>query len=459
MARLNSDYLRTLYQESASMFLLSCQSLNNANQEDIVVSDEQQLSKKKKTNELEFGPMQTARSLVLRSLYDKDPLTASKSDYSVCIDSNSSGSRSMAETNYSRSGAHVVSSSSSSTTPTPTPLTTTTTDSFSSTQKKKREDGIDQKKIETTNSDCAVNTSANTLSSIRQTAETISNFMSSSSMAAGSIRNGNDNIIRSDFYCKSCGLPYFSASSKIINGQRRGDNSEMAGNNGKSNFSNLYLDSRIRLTSLKRGRTRRRRASRYAAKQYTFDYDILQKHRGGGKKFSSTVTPMKATKTTPTTAISHGSVVASVMETRIALKRKQAMRRTRDGISKHCVTYKCSCGCTQSFKGFRAQERSDNIQINHPNFGANFLATGGGNRDSNRRRGNYNHFEKSNHRSSLKGKNDSPDDGSFLALTPLTTGKNVDILVSSKKRAKIKKPKKGNQGKSSLNDFLSSLND
>ena len=214
------------------------------------------------------------------------------------------------------------------------------------------------------------------------------------------------NRIMSDFYCVACGSPYLTMGNDVEN-----------------------ECTKIRLKRLKRGRTRRRRASRKVAAKITFDNEILQKHKGGGKSFS------KSISTSSTNVFSHGAAVASVMDTRIALKNTQAMRSTRDGTAKHAISYKCSCGNEQLFKGLRRRvDNRNNASTDH--HMTTSIASG---------------EEKIKKRKFVDKKQDltSPDD--YISLRP-----TMKSLPNSKKQ-KNTKNKKGT--KSKLQDFLSSLND
>ena len=216
------------------------------------------------------------------------------------------------------------------------------------------------------------------------------------------------NRIMSDFYCVACGSPYLTMGNDVEN-----------------------ECTKIRLKRLKRGRTRRRRASRKVAAKITFDNEILQKHKGGGQSFS------KSISTSSTNVFSHGAAVASVMDTRIALKNTQAMRSTRDGTAKHAISYKCSCGHEQLFKGFRCRVGNrNNASTDH--HMTTSIASG----------------EEKIKKRKFVGKSQKPDLTSpddYISLRP-----TMKSLPNSKKQ-KNTKNKKGT--KSKLQDFLSSLND
>ena len=362
--QLSSDCLRTLYQESASMFLLSSH-----------VHTSQEFDKS------EINPMQSARSLILRSMYNKYPLQPGKPDHATCILSNAENVSSL-ESNRFRSGAYV---------------TSLTEDA------EEKEFSILEQKMEELR-ECRLTT-------VEQRAEVFSKHMLNSS----ELKTGST-VIRSDFNCSSCGLPYFP----------------IQGNN--------CVGSKVQLKRLKRGRTRRRRASRYAAAKYTLDNDILQKHRGGGKAFTSSINS------------SHGSAVASVMETNLALKKAHNLRRISDGISKHCIVYKCSCGHNQSFKGCRRQNNNEKNTKQESGDRKKHLLTTSGKKNYKKKNGNEN--------VSQKGANEFDRD--FLALTPVAktpNSANSSLLLSKGKKRRAKPKKAKPSSKSGLHDFLSSLND
>jgi hypothetical protein len=373
MAELSPDCLRTLYQESASMFLLS--------------SHEKTSSPQKSDKLSEFDPTQTAGSLILRSLYDTHPFIAGNSDYASCIESN--GINVGLESNRLRSGEHVTSLS---------------TDAEEKEFSKLGQRIQELRECGTRKVSC----------SMKQKAEVFSDYMLNSSP----LHVDKNIMIKKDFYCPACGSPYFQIQ--------------------KSNIVN----SKIRLKTLKRGRSRRRRASRYTAAKFTLDREILQKHRGGGRTFSTNSSPMNN--------FSHGSAVASVMETRLALKKTHALRRERDGISKHCINYKCSCGHIQSFKGFRrirdqnkdSKQKGRNIKNKKGS-----LATSGKQIDRSKIPDDKicQQSRQANHELNCD----------FVSFNPVPAQSSLSL----DKKKKKKKPPKKKSSKSGLHDFLSSLND
>lgn len=134
-----------------------------------------------------------------------------------------------------------------------------------------------------------------------------------------------------DFYCKCCGNSLLPIPV----------------NNKEGGGITTTFVSDIKLMKAKRGKTRRRRASRYAAKKHVYDAKILQKHKGGGRVFAHSMQAKGHSH-------SHGEVVASYSRTQVALISIAATRRIGDGMSKNYIRYKCQCGYAMSVKSIRA---------------------------------------------------------------------------------------------------------
>ena len=398
MAAPDSDNLRTLYQESASLFLSACA----------------QKKKQKATPPAPqaFDPtiMATARSLMLRSMYDT-PISSSISsgNNSKCIVSKSSITTNNSETvNLIRSGGMAVS----------VPVETGEEEvSRVMEQHDKFRDTImfaDEMNAEV---------------DVRQLADSIASDMFSTFMSV--VSDMHRNTVRHDFFCKSCGGPLLPLPLCIDGGMGMGM---------------TMTTSTIRLKTLKRGKSRRRRASRLAAKKYAFDSNILQKHKGGGRSFSHSHASAGAGAGM---ASSHGSAVASVMDTQAALKAGHAARRIRDGISKNCISYKCGCGHEQSMKGVRRQRGNE---VDMGNKQAKDLNTKQSHPSAKRTGGRTN--------VQVVSRDDSED---FMQLSGSTTNpvpetKLKPLQQGKKRKATPAKPKKPAK-KSGLSDFLSSLND
>lgn len=367
---MDPNQLRTLYQESASLFLLSsCK------------SSKSQHSKNQIIEKHHFDPVQSARSLIFHSMYNRKANNPGVNDQRCCVVSN--GERIQidnATANHSMYSQVVTLSS----------------------------DVIDNEftimdQIFQEFRECQLDQS-----SIQRKAEICSNRIGKNCTLA----NGRY-MIRSDFHCTSCGMPYFVKD-------------------GGGNELN------IRLKSIRRGRTRRRRASRCIATKHTFDNEILQKHaNGGGKSFAKS----------NSSSSSHGSKVASFMESKVALKNSHVMRRIRDGTSKHCISYVCSCGSEASYKGlkrFNTGKSDEQFDVDKSSISK---------KEQGKTWNNNNSVSQG-----INGLKRSSDDLDFLPLT-LDSNKvkqNKTIILSSKKKRRTK-PQKG--AKSGLQDFLSSLND
>lgn len=367
---MDPHYLRTLYQENSSLFLLSC---SNATPKQLVGS----------VNKSNFTHVESAKSLILNSIYNHYPNNHVTPDHRACIISSSDSDLLKRGNNNLKGSIATISSDD---------------------DKQIELNALEQKFEE-------LRKCASDMISIDKKAEICSNFMDQQ------ILETQRKKVRSEFYCIACGLPYF--------------------NNG----GNYDLSSKIKLKMLKRGKTRRRRASRYTAAKFIFDNDILQKHRGGGKSFSKA-------NSISSTNISHGGAVASIMDTRVTLRNVQATRRTNDGMSKHCLSYKCSCGYEQLYKGCRRRRNYNSDERTGKNISTNNKTQATKVHDMKLKR----KYPEKN----IQGNNinvESNED--FISLAPVAKTAHHNLLNAGKKR----RPKTKQGDKSKLQDFLSSLND
>lgn len=392
MATANEEILRSRYQQAASLFLLSTLSNHDSSY---------QGKQKKKKNE--FDPLETAKSLMLRSIYDVSH-SFKESDFSTqearnnarCILPNDGGTKlKEAQLYHFKSGART---------------TSIPADNLQHERTKLDEEQIRELNI----------MGGKSTTSIAEKSKLFSKLIGSGDHGTSKIFNG----LSSDFYCSSCGLPYFTPFLQEGTG---------------------VLDAKVRLKPIKPSRTKRRRASRYMAAKNTFENEILQKHKGGGKKFGTTVA-------TGSSNISHGSAVATIMETNTALKQGHEVRRINDGIAKHFVVYKCSyCEHEQVFKGLRRDTNQTTSQRMTSQISSQVKDTTSRKRPLMKSQNNSN---KNNQKLEAE-----EEDDNFMAFEPIVkpksgTQNNLPLLQSKKKKSK--KPKKG---KSALMDFLSSLND
>ena len=425
---MDPNHLRTLYQEGASMYLLSCRNSN--------ISDSNCTTTTNKNNQSQFDPIQSARSLILNSIYNRsnnDDNNNSKHSTHVhhrsCIiaDSEHMGNNK----NHRMKKSNVIKTI-------PADLEDQEFDTMEQTlnelRKCQSQSTSIRKKAEIISSNFFKRYN-NSNNDVKQNSSPLQKHMWKGSVGSRIGIGGNDerNVVNCEFYCPSCGLPYFTKIATTCTNHE---------SDGNENVITNY--SKIRLKPMKRGRTRRRRASRHIASKLVFDKDILQKHRGGSKTFSS---PSPSSSS----AYSHGSAVATVVETKVALKNIQAMRRIGDGMSKHCISYICSCGHEQSFKGFRPSNNS-NLEGESVQTSVNTIATSATTPKHNKRK----------HRDSYPILNQTSD---FLPLTPAANSKRASIstsnnlLLSNSSKKKRRAKQKKTPSKSGLHDFLSSLND
>ena len=386
----SADDLRAIYQENAAMFLAACvkQKIHpDENKlDDASASSGTATSNASSLCKQMFDPLAVANALRIRSIYDTD-VTAPGID-SKCIVSNTRTEKSEV-VNLIRSGGDEV---------------------LASAEVGDTEAAISMKIYETQKSllqiqkDAGMNIAAATI----QLAESIADNMLTNISA-------NQKMLRHDFYCKGCGNPLLPSPLSLD--------------------ENGLQSSKIRLKSIKRGKARKRRASRQAAKKYTYDTNILQKHKGGGRSFAQGKTN------------GHGNAVASVMSTQEALKKNNAIRRIGDGISKNCISYKCCCGTVQCIKGMKRQRQS---QMNQS---VAYINT-----NQSPRAKLIKYSQEANRFS------DSEDflrlgKVPLVAAPPRSTEKKLKLLEQLQSKKRKPKAKTLMKKKSGLQNFLSSLND
>ena len=425
----SADHLRAMYQQSAAMFLATC--ANQMTDPNIKASKgcTSTATSTTKLSKKSFDPLAAANSLRLRSMYDTEIMASGIA--SNCIASSTAAEKSEI-VNLIRSGGDKLS----------VPAEVGDIEASKSLQIYER-----QKKLLQDQKDAGMSIADATL----QLAESIADNMfpgpSSSNM------NSLVYAVRHDFHCKGCGNDLLPTPFSTVNGSAQ------------------LLSSKIRLKTLKRGKTRRRRASRQAAKKYTYDIHMLQKDKGGGRTFAQG-------NTNNMHGNGHGQSVASVMNTQEALKKNNAARRINDGMTKNCISYKCcGCGTEQSIKGMKRQRhvQGDEGAGARKVTNTSLVNTTASARTSSkqlsatRATSSFNN-RKSLHASKVTTRFDTDD---FLRLgavpvpgqpqaqsqpTSIGTGierklKPLERPVSTKKRkAPVKK-------KSGLQNFLSSLND
>jgi hypothetical protein len=216
-----------------------------------------------------------------------------------------------------------------------------------------------------------------------------------------------------DFSCPSCGTPFlFDQANELI-------------------------ASSVRVRRIGRGKCRRRRSLRYRQVQALSDQQML-KNQGGGKKFA--IVRQATDLESDQKHVSHGSLIAGYLAEKQERKKQHQLLRIRDGCSSQKVVYTCGyCGWKSCYKGASAfipkakmlvEKKSgferkmtivDTVQQTSPGV------------------------------KKLDERRTFPTDR-IVPLMNLHTGKRKkDNRASTKGTAK--------KGKSSLMDFLSSLND
>jgi hypothetical protein len=361
----NSDCLRKHYRDNASLFLYLTNELADPNQESQVHSRKRQM----------FNPLSTSKSLVLRSRYE-DAFKGhadGKMMKSRCILQREVDS-SLDAVNLIRSGGKPV------------------TMDFETCQNAiKSISSANESLVE------CIRSQSENKTGISERIQNLSKFLSNGVVSPAS-SDSQQNCVNDDFCCSCCGshlLPVHPSDN---------------------------IGSRIRIKSLSRSLSMRRRASRYLAKRHNFEGNIIQKQRGGGRTFSNA-------------SNSHGAAVSNVMDTLTALKKNHAQHRVYDGLAKNVIIYKCnSCSHEKLIKGAPYCAK---------------VQEGKGNAESK---------ETEKHQLPNKG-------GSYqLPLQQEKDFLSFSASVETPTRCLLSKPKKKKkkvetQKKSGLQNFLSSLND
>lgn len=282
----------------------------------------------------------------------------------------------------------------------------------------------------------------------------------------------HSNIIPSctiSFNCTKCGHPTFPFQRQL----------EHSSQKTYTHFA------KIRLRRVKRGKTRRRRASRCVAKEYARQSRLLHQHNPPKRRGRITHTHHTSKSTTPLASYYHTHVQEQV-------KNYHKMRRVRDGTSRHAIVYTCGhCGDKRHFKGFPVSTKRRNNDITHPggvrksgSVGKVVDDDGHDEKDYSRvykqkiqiSAENYQNVISTQKPSKSKKRNELSSHTQFLKdVTVTCTGKTPSSNVAStsgkndtitnimalshnkKKNRKLLQKKKG--VKSELSHFLSSLND
>ena len=220
-----------------------------------------------------------------------------------------------------------------------------------------------------------------------------------------------------EFACASCGVPY------LLGPVREATNTTT-----------------IRLRRVQRGKSRRRRSLRYRQRQAIMDQQML-KHQGGGKKFAA-IMPVD----NPGDLVSHGSLVNRVVTDRQEWRKQHELIRVRDGCSTQKVVYSCSyCNRKSCYKGLPAFKRKlKRIEKSHFDLGKPVIENVGG--------------IDSSSASSFTVKASKKSYGVNIPQGPKIS-LQANPLKKRKKEGMSPMKDAAKKGKSSLMDFLSSLND
>ena len=275
----------------------------------------------------------------------------------------------------------------------------------------------------------------------------------------------NDRV-NCDYYCTTCGTPYL-----LVGEQQQ-----------HTQYTGACAATTVRIRSLKRGKTRRRRASRKRASAFVRNYDRLMKNRGGGKSFSN-VSHNSVTHTdvgNSGTGISHGSAVMAAAAVELSLKECHGWRSVGDGMSKNCVVYTCGyCGTKRRLKGGLIRGSGNNNEQNRRPDVKGMM--GDNSIDFNRRRKSTNTppssaAKKITSTNTLGCTTDEDfikldkckttpkkklTESTVASMTPLKPVNEAPVLslLHGKKKKKVRKSQGGDAKQSKLMDFLSSLND
>lgn len=370
----NSDCLRNQYRHNASLFLYLANQVADQNEGSQLQSRKRQM----------FNPLSTSKSLVLRSRYE-DTFKGSADEKIIksrCILQREVDS-SLDAVNLIRSGGKPV-----------------TMDSETCQNEIKSISSANETLVQ-----CIQKESENK-SNISERIKNLSKVLSHGIVSTAR-SDSQQNCVNDDFCCSCCGshlLPVHPSDN---------------------------MGSRIRIKSLSRSSSMRRRASRYLAKRHNFEGNIIQKQRGGGRTFSNA-------------SNSHGAAVSNVMDTLAALKKNHAQYRVYDGLAKNIIIYKCnSCNHEKVIKGAPHCAK---------------VQEGKSNTESKETEKHQLSKEIEKHRVSNKGcsyQTLSQQEKDFLSFSASSETPTRNLLSNSKK----KKKKVETQKKSGLQNFLSSLND
>lgn len=209
----------------------------------------------------------------------------------------------------------------------------------------------------------------------------------------------------------------------------------------------MRANTMIRLHKLKRGKARHRRSLRFRQKQAISDQKML-KHQGGGKKFAA-VQPHFQKAVADRELASHGSLIAGVATEKMEWIKQHMIRRVRDGQGAQKISYRCGyCYHRSCYKGASALKReSRRIDRREVNKGTTHSTS-----------------SLDIHSTSLVAAEESKKlNASINATTPSSNIKTIPLVSNPSKKRKVPntKPSKDalKKGKSTLMDFLSSLND
>ena len=153
-----------------------------------------------------------------------------------------------------------------------------------------------------------------------------------------------NSIDADDFVCVTCGNPFFiykNSMNQMRKSQQRQHPTHQKVEKEKA-IKCYNKMTKIRVRSLNRGKSRRRRASRLKAKEmHSEGYQGL-KFQHGGKQFS------KCDLNTQ----SHGSTMASIVHNQEMSRKSRILKRVGDGMSRQSVVYTCGhCHFRTRFKG------------------------------------------------------------------------------------------------------------
>ena len=170
----------------------------------------------------------------------------------------------------------------------------------------------------------------------------------------------DDGQFRPEHYCAPCGALFFL---------ERNETKTCGGENGDN--SGISTTTVVRVRSISRGRTRRRRAARVRARQAAQDA-AQRKDRGGGRQWGGESKSGQSADGAATGAgracVGHGHAVATYTQADMERRKANAqLYNVRDGTKHHCVVYTCgNCGHKKRLGGIdvasRERRRKGNVQ-------------------------------------------------------------------------------------------------